>query len=175
MKTFLALIVAIIMIVALAAGCSREAGDGPPQVRYGQDECALCGMIVSDERHAAALRAVVDGETRDLLFDDVGDMVEYEQENSSVKAVRRYVHDFETRRWVDAEQAKFVQDDKVHTPMGSGILAFADEMRARARGRQVLQWSALQAPETSASGACCDDDHDEAAKAATAQIAQKRS
>jgi copper chaperone NosL len=154
MKTF---VVSTVVIVALASGCSRKPNDGPPQVRYGQDECALCGMIVSDERHAAALRAVVDGQTRDLLFDDVGDMLEYEQMNSSAKALRRYVHDFDTRQWIDVAQAKFVQDGQVHTPMGSGILAFADETRAGARGRPVLQWGALQALSTAASGPCCDE------------------
>jgi copper chaperone NosL len=157
MKTIIALIIAIFLIIALASGCSRKPNDGPPQVRYGQDECALCGMIVSDERHAAALRAVVDGQTRDLLFDDVGDMIEYEQENPAARAIRRYVHDFETRQWVDAAHAKFVQDEKVHTPMGSGILAFADETRARTRGTQVVQWGALQALSTAASGPCCDE------------------
>ncbi len=158
MKTIIALVIAIFLIIALASGCSRKPNDGPPQVRYGQDECALCGMIVNDARHAAALRAVVDGEQRDLLFDDVGDMIEYEQANPSTTAIRRYVHDFETRRWVDAAQARFVQDATVHTPMGSGILAFADDTRARARGKQVVQWSALQALSTAAaSGPCCDE------------------
>ena len=157
MKTVIALIIAIFLIIALVSGCTRKSEDGPPQVRYGQDECALCGMIVSDARHAAALRAVLDGETRDLLFDDVGDMIKYEQANPAAKPIRRYVHDFETRQWVDAAQARFVRDATVHTPMGSGIVAFADEIRARARGKQVVQWSALQALSTAASGPCCDE------------------
>jgi copper chaperone NosL len=157
MKTIIALIIAIFLVIALVSGCSRKPNDGPPEVRYGQDECALCGMIVSDERHAAAMRAVVDGETRDLLFDDVGDMIEYEQANPSAKPIRRYVHDFETRQRVDASHAKFVHDAKVHTPMGSGILAFADESRARGRGQQVVQWGGLQAQSTAASGPCCDE------------------
>ena len=174
MKT-LVVVVAAVVIVALASGCSRKLNDGPPRVRYGQDECALCGMIVTDERHAAALRAVVDGQTRDLLFDDIGDMVEYEQANPAIKAIRRYVHDFESRQWIDAAQSRFVRDEQVHTPMGSGILAFADETRARARMGTVLQWGALQ---TSAAappaGACCADDEKQPAQAA-AQTAQKRS
>ena len=163
MKTVVALVVAILLIIVLTSGCSRNPNDGPPQVRYGQDECALCGMIVSDERHAAALRTLIDGQTRDLLFDDVGDMIEYEQEKRAIKPIRRYVHDFETRQWVEAAQAKFVQDETVHTPMGSGILAFADEARARARGKQVVEWDALQASSTAASGSCCEDKDKDAA------------
>lgn len=156
--SLLTIIVIVLGLIVLLDGCSRQPHDGPPQVRYGQDECATCGMILSDERHAAALRTVVDGETRDVLFDDIGDMLEYEQANPSLKAIRRYVHDFETRQWIDAAHSTFVRDEKVHTPMGSGILAYADEARARARqsGGQLLQWGTLRQTATAA-GECCND------------------
>ena len=151
------------LLIGLAAvlvlGCWRSETQGPPPVRYGQDECIHCGMIITDERHAAALRAVVDGQTRDLLFDDIGDMIDYERDNPSVKSVVRYVHDFQTRQWIDVAQAKFVRDEKVHTPMGSGILAFADETKARAHGAQILAWTALQSQAKPTTACCTGENH----------------
>ena len=150
----------MVVLVGLlsAAGCSQQPTDGPPVVRYGQDECIHCGMILTDERHVAALRISEDGETRDVLFDDIGDMLEYEREQTGLTVVRRYVHDFETRQWVDARDAHFLVSDTIHTPMGSGIIAFAEQARAEA----------MQKKDDGRSGGLAEIT---AALAATAQVA----
>lgn len=123
----------VIVLAALLGACSQKPADGPPVVRYGQDECIHCGMILTDERHVAALRLSEGSETRDVLFDDIGDMLEYEREQAGLNIVRRYVHDFETRQWVDAGSAHFIVSKTIHTPMGSGIVAFSDQARAQAK------------------------------------------
>ena len=123
----------VIVLASLVAACSQKPSDGPPVVRYGQDECIHCGMILTDERHVAALRLSEENETRDVLFDDIGDMVEYEIKQTGLTVVRRYVHDFETRQWVDASNAHFIVSKTIHTPMGSGIVAFSDQARAHAK------------------------------------------
>jgi copper chaperone NosL len=125
-----------IMMLMLIAGCSQRPADGPPVVRYGTDECADCGMILSDERFAAALRVMTNGESHDLLFDDIGDMLEYERANPTAHVSRRFVHDFDTRQWIDPAAAHFIKSEEFHSPMGSGIAAFADEQRGRARAEQ---------------------------------------
>jgi copper chaperone NosL len=159
---------ASLVVALLLWGCSQEPQDGPPEVRYGQDECVLCGMILSDQRHVAALRVTQDGEQRDLLFDDIGDMLEYERDNAPLEVKRRFVHDFETRQWVDADNAAFVQSERFHTPMGSGIVAFADEARGSARatqaGEKLVSLAAIKAQltaATTAGGACCEKDKQE--------------
>ncbi|MEZ4563452.1 MAG: hypothetical protein R2853_12005 [Thermomicrobiales bacterium] len=43
----------------------------PPKISYDRDTCTRCGMIISDERFAAALVAP-DGSVQ--LFDDVGEV-----------------------------------------------------------------------------------------------------
>ena len=45
----------------LASGCGRRSDTGPPELHYGQDVCAACNMIVSEERFAAAVVARIDG------------------------------------------------------------------------------------------------------------------
>jgi copper chaperone NosL len=90
-------------------------------------------MILSDERCAAAMIVKSGDEHTALLFDDIGDMIDYEREHAGITVVRRYVHDFETRQWLDTSAATFLRSAQLSTPMGSGIIAFADSNRAKAR------------------------------------------
>jgi copper chaperone NosL len=114
-------------------GCSREDPDAPPQVHYGRDECQYCGMIIGDERCAAAIRATLDGSMRDYVFDDIGDMFVFERKNAAALSIsRRFVHDYETKQWIDAVTAFFIRSEDLHTPMGSGIIAVGDPARAEA-------------------------------------------
>ena len=153
-----------VLVALVVFGCARENPDAPPRIRYGQDECVLCGMIVSDERHAAALRITEDGRQRDLFFDDIGDLIEYERDNADLQVTRRYVHDFKTRQWLDASTAHFVQTDGVHTPMGSGIVAFADPAHAEAqkaeKGGKLLSFAKLPAAHFGSDAPCCATDKD---------------
>src|SRR5690606_24886016 len=85
MKRLLAVAVAALTIV----GCGSEPEDGLPEVRFGQAECAHCGMLVSDPRFAAAIVAEIDGRRQDLAFDDIGDMVRYERTPREMKVLGR--------------------------------------------------------------------------------------
>lgn len=137
---------ALFLGALLAWGCEKPETDGPPSVRYGQDECIHCGMILSEERHTAAIVHVVDGGRREsLLFDDIGDLIDYEVEHPELKVHRRYVHDLDTKQWLDASTAAIVHAPGLHTPMGSGLAAFASRESAAAAvtrlgGGQVLDW-----------------------------------
>ncbi len=125
------------------AACTRASGPRPPDIAYGKDPCAECGMIISDPRFAAAY-VTRDGQAR--LFDDIGDMVVYHRKHSEDVAVF-YVHDYETRAWIDATHAFFVSSPRVHSPMGYGLAAFSDRSRAEAfareHGGEVKDWARL--------------------------------
>jgi len=140
------------LALAVATGCSPQPADGPPRVRYGSDECVHCGMILTEERYAAAMRVTdADGAVRDLLFDDIGDMIAYERAHPELRVTRRYVHDYQSLQWLDASQAQYLVSQQFHTPMGSGIVAFGEQSAARAvaaekgAGDQVLSFAALTA------------------------------
>jgi copper chaperone NosL len=124
------------VVVLLLIGCGGASDDGPPQVKLGQDECVHCGMILTDERSMAAAIVRKGDEQTALLFDDIGDMIAYEREHAGITVTRRYVHDFETREWLDASTAVFLRSPDLHTPMGSGIVAYGDVNRAKASQNQ---------------------------------------
>lgn len=117
-------------------GCDKEPGDGPPVVRFGQDVCAHCNMIVTDPRSVAASVVLRDGRRQVLVFDDLLDQVKHHATNPGEPVVKRYVSDYATKAWVDAAAAKYVRAEGVHTPMGSGLLAFATDAAADAAAEQ---------------------------------------
>jgi copper chaperone NosL len=125
-----------------AAGCGKGDDVGPPDIHFGQDTCYACGMIIEDDRYAAAVVVVTgDGVVERQVFDDAGEMLE-SQPPPGARDVRRYVRDAATRQWVDAARATFVRTRHLQTPMGSGIAAYADPAAARtalnAHGGDIL-------------------------------------
>jgi len=137
--------VVLILALLLLAGCKQEADlDSQPDIMYGQDVCDECGMIVSEERHAASYTAV-SGEVR--RFDDIGGMLQYDlRVNEDVHIY--WVHDFNTEEWINAEEATFVLDNNLVTPMGWGVVAFSTTADADAyaaeHGGTVATYAALQ-------------------------------
>lgn len=137
------------LFAVLMIGCGGEVIEGPPQVKYGHAECAGCGMIVSSERYASALVLPKGNEDRERIFDDINCMIEYETQHTLPERTRRYVHDAQSQQWLDAEAAAFIRNPDVHTPMGSGLQAFAQTTPAAKTYGQLLMDQ--KAPTTSES------------------------
>ena len=151
----------------LPAGCED---DGPPTVRYGQESCAHCRMIVNDDRFAAALVTPA-GDA--LKFDEVCCLIDYLATNPGA-AKTEWVRGYQSGDWHDARQALFVHGPRLQTPMGSGLAAVptrghADALAAELRGR-VLRYDELPAflkaqqaaaAETAPGGKCCQKHDDE--------------
>lgn len=124
-----ALIFLIMLVVAALVGCGgAESFDEPPEILYGQDVCSNCNMIISEENFASAYWTA-DGEAR--RFDDMGEMLEYMQSNPEERA-STWVHDVNTAEWLRAEDAWIVMNAGLMTPMGTGIVAVANEEDANA-------------------------------------------
>jgi copper chaperone NosL len=128
MKQLATLLLGILLLLLLAS-CRQSANvETPPEIVYGQDVCDRCGMIINEENFAAAYWTE-EGEAR--RFDDIGGMVAYVTEKSENVATH-WVHDFGTGEWIRAEEATYVLDSELLTPMGFGITAFNDNEQARA-------------------------------------------
>jgi copper chaperone NosL len=121
-------IVVWLLALVMLGGCAKVDLDAPPEIVYGRDICTRCGMIIEDARFAAGY-LTTDGEPR--IFDDIGGMLRYEAEQPEAIHAR-WVHDYETEEWLRAEEAFFVLAPDIHTPMGFGVVALAEEGRATA-------------------------------------------
>ena len=119
------LVLLTIVLALLLAGCSRGQSEiKPPTIRLGEDKCADCDMIINDMRFAcAAIHEVSAGDYESLLFDDIGDLVRYLAKHSDQTFAASYVHDYETKAWIEADKAAYVSSPELKTPMASGLLA----------------------------------------------------
>jgi copper chaperone NosL len=139
---------AVLLAVTVSACAPSRDPLSPPDIGYGQDVCDRCGMIISDERFAAAMIVRTPSGTQARKFDDVGEMLAYGAENPQFEVVRRYVHDYVSLEWIMADSATFVRSSGLATPMGYGLVAFADASAADALAReidgQVLTFDALR-------------------------------
>lgn len=109
--------------VFFLAACGSDVNlEEPPEIRYGEDVCEQCGMIISEARYAASY-VTTDGYVR--LFDDMGGMLIYDLNNQEEVHVY-WAHDLNTEEWIKADEAIYVLNDDLTTPMGWGLAAFAN-------------------------------------------------
>jgi copper chaperone NosL len=108
-----------LVVAGLIAGCRPDDVSRPPTVRFGEEACASCRMIIGDEHFAAALVAP----TGDALkFDDIGCLVEHEAGRLRPE-VAYWVRDAAGLEWLDAREARFAHSPSVVSPMGFGLAA----------------------------------------------------
>ena len=117
-----------LLVLLLLAACQSQIDlSQPPEIRFGEEVCTECGMIISEPRYAAAYYTT-QGDAR--RFDDIGGMFTYQAEHQEDVA-QSWVHDFDTEELVKADQAFYVISDQLHTPMGFGVIAFSEQDRAQ--------------------------------------------
>lgn len=115
-----------ISLVLIFNGCSEDREIKPAIVKYGQDTCTGCSMIISEVPYSAQY-ILTDGSVK--KFDDIGCMIDYikhtDNELDMIAAV--YVHDYNSNKWIDAKRALFLHSRLIITPMGHGIIAFSND------------------------------------------------
>ena len=117
--------------LGLLGGCGQTTTVAPPTIHFGQDVCAVCGMIISDERFAAGLVTEGPDGLEAHAFDDIGCLLEDEALHGDRAVAGRWVRDFRTRRWLEADNSVYVHSPKLYSPMAYGLAACGDEGSAR--------------------------------------------
>nr|WP_290669784.1 nitrous oxide reductase accessory protein NosL [Ardenticatena sp.] len=138
------LIWCMILLTTIACGQSDAALNQPPSIRYGEDACDECHMLIQDKRFAAAY-ITEDGQS--YRFDDIGDMLMHMHKNN-VQNATAWVHDYQSQEWIRADDATFVHTPAIATPMGYGLIAFASSTEAatfaQAHNGRILRFSDLR-------------------------------
>lgn len=114
----------ILLLALLIMSCKSGGNlDQPPTIRYGEDPCDECFMLINEARFAAAF-VTNDGQTK--RFDDIGCLLINHKKHQEDVAYF-WVTDFNTQKWLKATNAFFVKNDSIQTPMGFGIIAIESE------------------------------------------------
>jgi len=93
----------------------------PGDIDPDTDVCEICGMAIADDQHATQI--VLKNE-RVLKFDDLGDLYVWLDENGDDDVGAKFVRDFVSIEWIQLEDATFVYDEDIATPMGFGVISF---------------------------------------------------
>lgn len=130
-------------VVLLGAAC---APDAPRRIVGGEDACDYCHMEIADARFAAQ---VVTATGKVHVFDSVECLAGFLARAERAPEPRQiWVADVESPgTWVRAEDAGYLIDASVRSPMGR-VIAFAtptaaDAARARVGGN-ALSWQAIR-------------------------------
>jgi len=118
-------LVVIVAFALLAAACSAKAM-GAPDIIVDRTVCSHCNMLISELTYAAAYQ--VDGNDP-RVFDDIGCMLDGLR-GEGASPINVWVQNAAGGGWLDAGDAIFVASPNVRTPMGGGILAYADANEA---------------------------------------------
>lgn len=143
------LLLGALLLLLLAWGCAEGSSNiAPPAIRYGEDLCAECNMVISDPRFAAGyVYEVSEGRYRSLAFDDIGDLLVHMAKHPEHTIIAWYVHDYQSEEWLDATTAYYVVGEQIRTPMNHGIAAHATEAAATAMAvslaGEVMDWAIL--------------------------------
>ena len=145
----LRLLLLLLALALLASACAQGTAEiKPPEIRYGEDVCVECKMIISDPRFAAAYTYEVSpGRYENALFDDIGDMLIYAGKHPEHTVAAWWVHDYDSKEWLDGQTAAYVFSNNLRTPMAQGTAAFASQEAAeRLAGElqgEVFDWDGL--------------------------------
>jgi copper chaperone NosL len=119
---------ALLLCALWLAGCGAPKFE--PVEIAAEDMCAFCKMAISERQYAAEFLNR-DGDV--FKFDDIGCLANYVAEKQARDSVAAfYVVDFDSKRWLKAEEASFLASPNFHTPMGGGMVAYKDRSRAEA-------------------------------------------
>jgi copper chaperone NosL len=132
-----------VVAAGVIAGCQGVDASRPPVVRWGEEACAGCRMIISDDRFAAAL---VTAKGDELAFDDIGCLIQHEAGQPRPDA-GYWVRDFTGHGWLKAPEATFVHAKSVSSPMGHGLAALPSARAAKDLAtdttKRILRFSEL--------------------------------
>lgn len=122
----------VLIIGLLIAGCGSQ-NNGVPRIRYGEETCDRCRMIISEKRFAAAYRTE-SGALR--KFDDLGCAALHRKEQGET-VTQFWGYDYEETDWLDVKRAFLVHSSDLLTPMGYGIAVLGTVEKATALAEKV--------------------------------------
>jgi copper chaperone NosL len=116
----------VILSLVLSA-CSSEQKTGPVEVRWDQNNCERCRMMLSDRNFGAQIRYYPEAKRSKVVkFDDIGCATLWLKDKPWRKDpdTQIWVADHRSGEWIDAEQATYIR--KKNSPMGFNLGAQAE-------------------------------------------------
>lgn len=122
-------------------------GNDPEPINFGEDNCAHCKMMITDEKYGAEL---VTDKGKIYKYDSIECLLEQLHNNTfrDAQIGSMWVIDFSNpRTLIDAKSAYYTQNDEFRSPMGLNVQAFGNfadfEKFLNENGGDKLTWDEL--------------------------------
>ncbi|WP_042355550.1 nitrous oxide reductase accessory protein NosL [Bacillus rubiinfantis] len=116
----------LFVLLLVVSGCGKT-DYKPAAINEETDKCDVCNMAVKDDGFAAQI--VLENE-KNLLFDDIGCLYKWKDENKDKKIGNSFIKDYQSKEWLELDQASFVYEKSIRTPMAYNVIAFSDKKAA---------------------------------------------
>ncbi|HHT7189256.1 TPA: nitrous oxide reductase accessory protein NosL [Bacillus cereus] len=93
-----------------------------------RDKCDVCQIGVMDNQFATEI-ILENGKA--LKFDDIGCMYKWMEINPDEKTKEKFVRDYSSKDWIPLEEASYVYDKTITTPMAYNVISFKDKKDAK--------------------------------------------
>ena len=121
-------VLVLLAAMALGAACGSKTYE-PQAINEATDRCVICNMAIKDDQYATQI-ITKDGQS--LKFDDLGCMNQWKTENGTDTVGAAFVRDYTNSKWLKYEDAYYVYEAQIKTPMAYGIVSFESEKEAEA-------------------------------------------
>ncbi|WAA12986.1 nitrous oxide reductase accessory protein NosL [Fervidibacillus halotolerans] len=128
MKSIKTSITILIILLFTLSACGKKEVQ-PVSINEETDKCEVCNMAVADNEFATQ---VVMENGKSYVYDDIGCMFVWFDENEDGDVAASFVRDFNTKEWIKTEEATYVYDRTVRTPMAYNVISFKNEKDAKA-------------------------------------------
>ncbi|MEH7113119.1 nitrous oxide reductase accessory protein NosL [Neobacillus niacini] len=116
----LKLILFTFLLLLFITGCEKKEIK-PVAINEETDKCEVCNMQVKDNQFATEI-ILENGKA--IVFDDIGCMNKWIEENKNEKIDAAFVRDYSTSKWIEMENATYVYGKSIKTPMAYNVISF---------------------------------------------------
>lgn len=121
-------VLVLLAAMAIGAACGSKTYEAQA-INEATDRCVICNMAIKDDQYATQI-ITKDGQS--LKFDDLGCMNQWKTENGTDTVGAAFVRDYTNSKWLKYEDAYYVYEAQIKTPMAYGIVSFESEKEAEA-------------------------------------------
>ncbi|MEK3646227.1 nitrous oxide reductase accessory protein NosL [Aeribacillus sp. FSL M8-0235] len=141
-KLFSFYVIAVIAMIIAACGNNKVQ---PVSINESTDTCETCNMAVADNQYATQI-LLKNGKS--LIFDDIGCMYEWINTHKDEEIEAKFVRDYNNKKWILSDDATYVYNQSINTPMAYNIISFqekasAEKFVAKNEGSKLLTASDL--------------------------------
>lgn len=117
----------LVGVISILAACGDKEEVKPVAINEETDICTVCNMQVVDDQFATQ---IILENGKSLVFDDIGCMYQWVEENANQKIAAQFVRDYNDKNWVSKDDAIYVYNPSIITPMAYNVISFTDKADA---------------------------------------------